>query len=174
MLAKRTATKVSRIVDNHWPRRKAPPLDRKVFAFDSGSTWPVSASPCPLFSAFCAARLISSIFLSSAATTGWLFRSSAVSCISLVLLISAFFKIFVSIYPSRLILTQPDAPDTVATLRKRNAGGLVVLEPNSHLLSSPAVPIHFFRALSLKQLVPRHVLLDLVIRHYRLRRLERW
>jgi hypothetical protein len=31
--------------------------------------------------------------------------------------------------------------------RKRNAGGLVVLEFNSHLLSGPVVPIHFFRAI---------------------------
>jgi hypothetical protein len=52
-------------------------------------------------------------------------------------------------------------------------GGLVVLESNSQLLSGPVVPIHFFRSLFLKQLVPRHVLLDLVIRHDRLRRLER-
>src|SRR5258707_3982336 len=102
--AERIAIKVSRIVDNDWPRRNAPPLDRKVFAFGSGSTWPGSASPCPSFSVFCA-RLISSIFLSSAATIGWLFKSSAVSCMSLGLLISAFFKIFVSIYRSRLIVT---------------------------------------------------------------------
>jgi hypothetical protein len=96
--AKRTATKVSRIVDNGWPRRNAPPLNRKVLGFDSGSIWPISVPVCPSFSMFWAARLISSIFLSSAATIGWLFRSSAVSCISLVLLISAFSKIFVSIY----------------------------------------------------------------------------
>src|SRR5258708_5989038 len=107
--AKRTATKVSRIVDNDWPRRNAPPLRREVFAFDSGSIWPVSVPPWPSFIVFCGARLISSIFRSSAATIGWLFRSSAVSCISLVLLINAFFKIFVSIYPSRLTLTQPAA-----------------------------------------------------------------
>jgi hypothetical protein len=95
---KRTATEVSRIVDNDWPRRNAPPLNCKVLGFGSGSIWPVSVPPCPSFSVFCAARLITSIFLSSAATIGWLFRSSAVSCISLVLLISAFSKIFVSIY----------------------------------------------------------------------------
>jgi hypothetical protein len=50
---------------------------------------------------------------------------------------------------------------------------LVVLEFNSHLLSGPFVPIHFFRALFLKQLISRLVLLDLVIRHYRLRGLDR-
>jgi hypothetical protein len=53
-----------------WPRRNAPPLDRNVFAFDSGLIWPVSVPLCPSFSVFCAARLISSIFLSSIATIG--------------------------------------------------------------------------------------------------------
>src|SRR5260221_12464732 len=90
--AERIAIKVSRIGDNDWPRRNAPPLGRKVFAFDSGSIWPVSIPPRWSFTVFCAAPLISSIFLSSTATIGCLFTSSGLACISLVLLISAFFK----------------------------------------------------------------------------------
>ena len=56
---------------------------------------------------------------------------------------------------------------------EHDEGGLVVFAFNNHLLSGPLIPIAFFRALFLQQLVSRHVLLHLVVRHYRVRRLDR-
>src|ERR1700730_9296909 len=154
--AKRTATNVSSIVDNDCPRRNALSLERNILALDSEPILALSAPSCPSFNVFWAARSSSyaSVFLSSTGAIRSLFRWSAVSWISLVLLINALFKPFRTDVPPALIVTRPAAAGRSArVLDFGRPASLVVFAFNSHLLSGLVIPIHFFLALFLKQLV---------------------
>jgi hypothetical protein len=62
------------------------------------------------------------------------------------------------------------APTRVSTLVENNAGAY--LFSRLTVTFCPVVPIYFFRALLLEQLVSRHVFLDLIIGLYGLRRLD--